>query len=150
MRASFLLCLSVVALPALGQTPACSDGRTTELVKRIFAQSVERQTAGFPQAQDMYRGIISRIAVNVRSIRTAEMDRQIGKYYCEGTMEVRLSPKGAAVMSAPHAQAVLAQSAETRGVRVAGNTVTHEVRFTSQLTDDKKEHFVEAVTCPLL
>ena len=144
MRAPILLCLSIIAIPAWAQTPPCSDGRTTDLVKRIFAQSVERQTAGFPQAQQIYQGIMSRIAVSVRSIRTAEIDRQIGKHYCEGVLEVRLSPQGAAMMNAPHAQAVLAQSHETRGIRVAGNAVTHEVRFTSQLTDDRKEHYIEA------
>jgi hypothetical protein len=144
MRIPVWLCLTFSAASALGQTPTCSDKRTLELVRRIFEQSIERQAAGFPQAQEFSRSIMSKIAVNVRSIRTATIERQIGKHYCAGVMEVRLSPKAAAMINAPHAQTLLAQSPETKGVRIVGNTVTHDVEFTSQLTDDRKEHFVEA------
>lgn len=144
MRVAVLLSLAFASASVFAQTPTCSDKRTIGLVKRIFEQSIERQAAGFPQAQELSRNIMSRISVNVRSVRTANIERQIGKYYCAGVMEIQLSAKTAAMINAPHAQALLAQSPETRGVHIAGNTVAHDIEFTSQLTDDRREQFVEA------
>lgn len=85
------------------------------------------------------------IAINVLSVRTAKVNQASGKQFCQGVLEVRLSPQGAAKMNNPRALAMMAQDPEMRGIRFSGKSVSHDIRFSSQLTDDGKEHFVEAV-----
>lgn len=137
-----LICICLLPVSAVGQSPSCADPRTVQLIKQIFAESIERKSAGFP-VQDLAARINALIPVSVRSIRTAEIERTISKHYCEGVLEVRLPAKSAALLTSPRAQALLAQSPETRTIRTTGNTVSQTVRFTSQLTDDRKEHYVE-------
>lgn len=131
--------------PALAQAPSCADRQTIQLVRDIFAQSIERQAAGFPQGPRLASGIMDLIAVNVLSVRTAKANRTSGKQFCQGVLEVRLSPQGAAKMNNPRALAMMAQDPEMRGIRFSGKNVSHDIHFSTQLTDDGKEHFVEAV-----
>ena len=143
MRRAILVCLGMAALPAYGQTPNCSDSRTIELVKRIFGQAIERRVAGMPQAKDIAAGIMSRSSVTVQSIRTVRIDEKIDKHFCQGVMELELSPRSIATLGTPKGQALLAQGFDTRSVRIAGNKVAQDIRFTSQMIDDGNQHFAE-------
>lgn len=140
-----IVLLWVLAAPVFAQSPTCTDGQTIQLVKDIFTQSIERQAAGFPQGQRLASEIMTLIGVSVQTIRTTKVDRPAGKHYCQGVLEIRLSEQGAAKMNNPRALAMMAQDPETRGIRFSGRSITHDIRFSSQLTDDRKEHFVEVV-----
>jgi hypothetical protein len=143
MRLAFIVCAGLAAAPAYGQTPSCSDTRTIELVKSIFEQAIERRAAGMPRSRDIASGVVSKSSVAVQSIRTVRIDETIGKHFCQGVMEIELSPRGLASLNAPDGQAWRAKSFDTRDVRIAGNKATYDIRFTSQLAEDGKRHLVE-------
>jgi len=144
MRTAFIVFFAVMSLPAHGQTPPCSDTRTIELVKRIFEQAIERRVAGQPRAKDIVSGVMARSSVTVRSIRTASTEKDAGKHFCEGILEIELSPRSIAYLNTPEGRAMLAKGFDTRTVRIEGNKAARDVRYTSHTTDDGKQHFVEA------
>lgn len=137
--------LWVLSIPAFAQAPACADVRTTRLVKDIFAQSIERQATGFPQGQRLAKEVMALVTVEVHSIRTAKANRPVGKLYCQGVLEIGLSQQGAAKMNNPRALAMMARDPEMQGIRFSGRSVSNGIRFSSQLTDDGKDHVVEVI-----
>lgn len=142
-RLMFLLW--VLSTPAFSQAPVCADGRTIRLVKDIFAQSIERQAAGFPQGQRLAKEVMALIKVEVHSVRTAKANLPVGKNHCQGVLEIGLSQQGAAKMNNPRALAMMARDPEIQGIRFSGRSVSNAIRFSSQLTDDGKEQVVEAI-----
>jgi uncharacterized protein YecT (DUF1311 family) len=133
----------LVSINANAQGPACSDTRTLQLVQQIFLDTIDQKAAGFP-IQDLGMRIKALITVNIRTVRTANIDRSIGKYFCEGTLEVKLPQSTATLLSSPHAQSLLAQDPQTRSIRISKDAASVGIRFASQLTDNKREHHVEA------
>lgn len=128
------------------QAPSCGNRQTIQLVKDVFTQSIEREAAGFPQGQRLAAEILGLVPVNVLSVRTAKVVRSSRKHFCQGVLEIRLSPQGAAQMrNNPRGLAMMAQDPETRGLRFSGQNLSHDIQFSSQLTDDGKEHVVEMV-----
>ncbi len=139
----FSVCISILAAPVFAQAPSCADGRTVQLVKDIFAQSIERQAAGFPQGQRLAKEIMALVSVEVHTIRTAKVNRPVGRNHCQGVLEIGLSRQGSAMMNNPRALAMMAQDPEMQGIRFSGRSVSNGIRFSSQLTDDGREHVVE-------
>ncbi len=139
----FSVCILIFAAPVFAQAPSCADGRTVLLVKEIFTQSIERQAAGFPQGQRLAKEIMALISVDVHSIRTVKVHRPVGRNHCQGVLEIGLSQQGAARMNNPRALAMMAQDPEMQGIRFSGRSVTNGINFSSQLTDDGRDHVVE-------
>ena len=144
MRLAFIILGATASLAAHGQTPPCSDTRTIELVKRIFEQAIERRAAGQPRAKDIVSGVMAKSSVTVQSIRTARIDEKSDKHFCEGVLEIQLSPRSIAYLNTPEGRALLAKGFDTRNIRIEGNKATREIRYTSQGADDGKRHFAEA------
>lgn len=141
-----IILLCVLPIPAFSQAPECGSKSSIDLVMDVFTQSIERQAAGFPQGQRLAAEIMRLVTVKVLSIRTSKVARSSGKRHCEGVLEVRLTPQGAAQMrNNPRGLAMMARDPATRGLRFSGQTLSHDIEITSQLTDDGKEHVVEIV-----
>lgn len=131
--------------PALAQAGLCSDSRTTNLVKRVYRQALDKFVAGLG-APDSWANEIDRLVpVEVRSVRTVRIDQGVGRHHCEATLEAKLTARGSEAVSNPVFQAGLSQDPDLRGFQTKGALVTHPVRYTVQLTDDKKEIHVQAV-----
>lgn len=95
-----------------------------------------------PQAKDVASGTLSRSSVIVQSIRTVRIDEKLDKHFCQGVLEIALSPRSIARLSTPEGQAALARSFDTRSVRIGESRATQDIRFTSRFGEDGK-HFVE-------
>lgn len=129
---------------ALGQQGLCSNAQTLDLLKRVYRQSLDQFVARAGAPASMASDIDRVVPVQVRSIRTTRIDQAVARHHCEATLEAKLTAQGAEMVNNPVFQAGMAQEPELRGFQVRGAMVTHPVRYTVQLTDDKKEIYVQA------
>ena len=167
-----VLSFLIVCLAGCGnKPPQCSDEKTIELVKRIFQQSLAKKLnepvneGGFLEkmTKDQIEKLKQDIKLVVSTIRTSASDEKAGKVACDAVLEAefphaakdpikRLIVPGA-LMSDPIPVPkdlerlvflnVRLHDTGTRDLKVNGLVVSTEIQYTSQMTDDKKEHLVE-------
>lgn len=136
--------LLAIPLPGFTQSGLCSDPRSTGLVKRVYRQALDKFISGLGAPPAWANEIDRLVPVEVKSVRTLRIDQGVGRHHCEATLEAKLTAQGTEAVNNPLFQAGLAQDPELRGFQTKGSVVTHAVRYTVQLTDDKKEIHVQA------
>lgn len=141
-----LLCASLLMsmLVACGnKPPQCSDEKSIELIKRIFHNSLtEKQNEPGEDAALLER-MKQDVKLVVGTIRTAATDEKIGKVTCDAVLEAELPPPAKAPLENPIFRNAMQRDPATRDLKVNGLVVSTEIQYTSQMTDDKKEHLVE-------
>ena len=136
--------LSVFTLSSCGSsTPNCTDEKTVGLVKNIFCNSLEQTAASWFMNKSLVNNIMTADQISVTMIRTVAYDKKIGKYTCDAVIEAKIPEAIAEVASSPFFKASVSQSAGAGSVEIDGGVVKSEIRYTSQITDDKKQHLVE-------
>lgn len=138
--------LSVIAVVGLlvqgcgTNAPTCADPKTTTAAKELFSEALEKfakskRPDGDPQS------LIKKLQFDIASIRTVATDDKTGKLSCAGTLSVRV-PKDLAeeLIGGPTLQETLQRVGGN--VQAKGETISGDIAFTSQLTDDKKEQVV--------
>ena len=121
-------------------TPPCSDERTIALVKRILTDSLKENVAAINGRSDELLAVVS---FEVLAIRAAGIDEKVGKFSCEADAEIKLpADRTTQVLDFPQFKTALD---DPRGkVRVTAKpSLSADIKFTSQLTDDKSQHVVE-------
>jgi hypothetical protein len=81
--------------------------------------------------------------LTIGTIRTAATDEKIGKVTCDAVLEAELPPAAKAPLENPIFRNAMQRDPATRDLKVNGLVVSTEIQYTSQMTDDKKEHLVE-------
>lgn len=149
MRLALLVLVAMVMMQELreaeAQTGLCSNSQTIGLVKRLYRQSLDKFVSGLGAPASLAGEIDRMVPVNVSAVRTVRIDQPVGRHHCQATLEAKLTAEGAKIVNNPVFQAGLAQDPELRGFQIRGAMVSHPVRYTAQLTDDRKQIFVEAV-----
>ncbi len=121
-------------------TPPCSDERTIGLVKRVLADSLKEGVADINRRPEKLLAVVS---FEVLAIRHAGTDEKVGKFSCEADAHIKLpADRTTQVIDFPRFKSALD---DPRGrVRViADRSLSADIKFTSQLTDDKSQHYVE-------
>ena len=138
------LALLVLCLTACGnKTPQCSDEKTVELVKRIFHNSLTEKQNEPGEDASLLEKMKQDVKLVVGTIRTAATDEKIGKVTCDAVLEAALPPAAKAPLENPIFRNAMQRDPATRDLKVNGVVVSTEIQYTSQMTDDKKEHLVE-------
>ena len=92
MRVSALISASIVSVSAYGQTPACSDPRTVQLVRQIFTESIERKAAGHVAFGSGIHGCVGQMVARLEAdCVLTEMARRIAKLTPAGKAERKLN-----------------------------------------------------------
>ncbi len=136
--------LSVSTLSSCGSsTPNCTDEKTVGLVKNIFYNSIEQTAASWGLNKALVNNMMTTDKISVTMIRTAAHDKTIGKYTCDAVIEAKIPETIEKMASSPFFKASMSQSVGTGSVEIGGGIVKSDIHYTSQLTDDKKQHLVE-------
>lgn len=144
LLASFAMLAGLVAIQGCGtSTPPCADEKTVGLVKKIFRKSLGDELASKGQDASLADQIANAIQLNVTTIRTSGNDEKVKKFTCDAVLEATLPEKAGKMVNLPLFRAAMAQDLTTHGIEVSGSTIKHDVQYTSQVTDDSKEHLVE-------
>ena len=131
-----LLCLNGCA----PLTPPCSDQKTVSLVKRILADSLTQSAAAANPRPERLAAVVS---FEVLTIRAASIDEKVGKFFCEADARIKLpEDRTTQVLDFPEFKAVL-EDRRGRVKVIDGHSLSADIKFTSQLTDDKSQHIVE-------
>lgn len=124
-------------------TPPCSDERTIGLVKKIFRKSLEDDLAAKGLELSLADQITNSIQLNVATIRTTGNDEQVHKFSCHAVLDAIVPEKTGKVVNRPSFLAAVANDFTTQGIEVSGNSIRHDVQYTSHVTDDGDQHLVE-------
>jgi hypothetical protein len=81
--------------------------------------------------------------ISVTGIRTAAYDKKTGKCTCDAVIEAKIPETMAEVANSPLFKASMSQNAGAGSVEIDGGVVKSDIHYTSQMTDDKKQHLVE-------
>ena len=131
-----LVCLTGCA----PSTPRCSDDRTINLVKRILSDSLKENAAAANLRPERLLAVVS---FEVLTVRTDGIDEKVGKFSCEADAQIKLpEDRTTQVLDFPQFKAAL----DGPGGRVKvidGHSLAADIKFTSQLADDKSQHVVE-------
>ena len=139
-----VLPLLVLCLTACGnKPPQCSDEKTVELVKRIFHNSLMEKQNEPGEDASLLEKMKQDVKLVVGTIRTAATDEKIGKVTCDAVIEAQLPTAAKAPLENPIFRNAMQRDPATRDLKVNGLVVSTEIQYTSQMTDDKKEHLVE-------
>lgn len=117
---------------------ACSDEPTTALVRQIFNNELE-QHLGNPAFTGDAQQVMSALVVSVTAIRTSSHDKKIGKYECKAELAISMPSKAMQLANVP----LLKNAITGSGINITGNGIKGTVTYSSQLTDDKTQQYVE-------
>lgn len=127
--------LAAALLAACGTaTPECGSNDTVALVKQVFWEQIENQPKFTTADSRWFEKLKKLAAVKVSSIRTTGTDEKLGRISCEGTLEVQMPPG---------LQNEMRIYAMTQKVKWKDDSLSAEIEYRSQLTDDRKEQMVE-------
>jgi uncharacterized protein YecT (DUF1311 family) len=122
--AIFFILLIILTLSGCGsKTPSCADQKTTDLIKQICHQWLEEHLVR-EKVDPASTKTAMALPLNVTMIRTAGHDEKLGKYTCEAVLETTYSD----------------QATKIKGFDAVNRV---NIKYTSQLTDDKKQQLVE-------
>lgn len=141
-----LLCASLLIsmLVACGnKPPQCSNEKSIDLVKRIFHKSLAEKQNEPGEDASLLEKMKQDVKLVVSTIRTAATDEKVGKVTCDAVLEAEFPPAAKLPMENPIFRNAMLRDPATRDLKVNGLVVSTEIQYTSQMTDDKKEHLVE-------
>lgn len=141
-----LLCASLLMsmLVACGnKPPQCSDEKSIDLVRRIFHKSLAEKQNEPGEDASLLEKMKQDVKLVVSTIRTAATDEKVGKVTCDAVLEAELPPAAKVPMENPIFRNAMLRDPATSDLKVNGLVVTAEIQYTSQMTDDKKEHLIE-------
>jgi hypothetical protein len=130
-----------LALQGCGTSASCGDSGTVQLIKDDFYNKV----AGFmPQeSADALQQIKNRVKLTLSTITTDNQDPQVGKYWCSAVMQADLSSDAKDLVPAlENAIGDASVRGISLGVHQDGKTLTANISYTSQLTEDK-QHVIQ-------
>jgi hypothetical protein len=136
-----ILVTLIVGMHGCGtKTPSCSDEDTIKLVKETFHQALIDSATAAGIDNSVTNNIFNKLGVNVSAITTASHDEKIGKYQCNASFETKLSGKSAQIINTPLFKMNIKSDLSLSQVKVADDSITNDIQYSSQLTDDKKQH----------
>lgn len=139
MKSKFIFFIALWGCLVAGcsqSVPSCGDSRSTGLVKEMFYDAVKARasTLGLP-AETLDR-LLQSLTVRIELVLTTGEDTRIHRYTCES--QVLVSVAG----SAEDLTNVLSADAREAGVSVEGDHLKSKLLYSSQNTDDTKQHVI--------
>lgn len=141
---AFAVLAAVLALQGCdSKPPACSDEATLGLVKQIWNETVEKNSAQFRQGKAFASQIETGTEFKVTAVRTNQYNDQSKKYLCDAVAELKIPKDAVPALDDPMFKATVLRDSRMQNLVFNGNVIKNDVQFTSQMTDDGKEHLVE-------
>ncbi len=139
-----VLPMLVLCLTACGnKTPQCSDEKTLELVKGIFYDAMTGEQFKPNGDEGLLEQMKQGVKLTVKLIRTASTDDKTGKLVCNAELNVELPEASKKAMTNYLAMGSWLGVPVDRKLKIDGTTVSTDIEYTSQMTDDKKQQLVE-------
>ncbi len=131
--------IAIFTLAGCGaKTPPCADPKSIDLVRQIFHDALQKQAVASGLDKSLADQITSAVQITVTMIRTANRDDKLDKYTCEASLEAKLPDK--LVQTIGNTPVRLSELVE---YEPSGGHLKSRVQYTSQTTDDTKQHLVE-------
>jgi len=111
------------------------------LVKQILTNSIIKSIATSSKKDSLLEQITTAMNVSVNTIRVDEHDENIAKYTCKADLEVKLTLSNK-IIDEPAYKALAEKAQYVRSVESTDFTLKDTIEYTSQLTEDGKEHLV--------
>lgn len=144
MQRTLMLSLAVLALAGCGpKAPGCNDEQTLGLVKNIYFQTLTRKQNEPSEDASLLDAMKRDVKLAITTVRTAASDEKVGKLTCQATLEATLPASAATALQHPLLRDAMARDPSTRNLKLDGLVLSADVQYTSQMTDDRKEHLVE-------
>lgn len=124
------------------KTPSCSDEKTVNLVKQIYEGSLKKGVPPFVPDESLLKAIANAVNMSITTIRTAEHDGKTDKFVCDAVMEVKF-PDAVAKPGPAGVTPLTDCTSSMPSVQIEGALAKANIRYTSQMTEDKKEQVVE-------
>lgn len=121
-----------------GPKVGCADDNTVKLVRQIFDQELGKQLDS-PLVRANADAVRSAITVSVDTILADSADKSVHKYTCRATLSVKLPAAALEKTGNPFALALIGGE----GVQATPQGLQVPVTYTSQLTANGKEQYVE-------
>jgi hypothetical protein len=129
------------------KVPPCSDVKTIENVKNIYKQSLQEELSRIHSNIDV-NTVMNNIPINITAIRTSNNDKKARKCSCEAVIEAKLPEK----FADPLNKSPFSSTENIKGailtlgypMKYENSTLSCNIEYISQLTDDKNEHIVQA------
>lgn len=144
---TFALILFGMAFLLAGCTPTpptCVDQQSTDLVKKILLKSIADSASQIGLEERSAQRIANSIQIAVMAIRTRSTDDKSKRVTCDAVLEITLPELAARSANEPTFRVALSSSFDIQNVEVSGRAIKTNIEYTSQLTDDTKQQYVES------
>lgn len=116
----------------------CSDPSTIETLKGIFEDQYSETLAIDKETKPAIEKIRAESTLQVVAIRTESINKDVGKYDCRATMKLDIPASGMEVFN-HKSYSLIPASSVTR----TATGIETEISYTTQVTDDGKNVYVE-------
>lgn len=148
MKPLYVLLCSTALLATAGcatKTPGCSDPESVDLIKQIFddaAGKLVSKAAILTLGTIKPEQVTAQIKLDVTNIRTSGHDEATGKYQCDAVLVASLPPEAEKPLGNELATAMTFPGG-LGNAHVEGGKLTESIKYSVQLTDDKKHVYAE-------
>ena len=140
------MCSSLVFAVLTGcgiKVPACSDEQNLTLIRQIFNDELLARNTLPSKDTDWVSKFQQASKTEFTVIRTVSVDEKIGKTSCAATLVTSFPESARAFLNSSRSPDAYEKDYPGLNVKVNGVTLSNEIRYTSQMTDDKKKLLVE-------
>ena len=140
------MCSSLVFAVLTGcgiKIPACSDEQNLTLIRQIFNDELLARNTLPSKDTNWVAKFQQASKTEFVAIRTVSVDEKIGKTSCAATLVTSFPESARAFLNSSRSPDAYEKDYPGLNVKVNEVTVSNEIRYTSQMTDDKKKLLVE-------